>query len=99
MRISGGKVTRKAASSGRERQERSAALPSGEGEAALLGVLASGLGSALRYCYWRAPFRAALLRALASNLRANLFASQSFVHPVFRFPAKPGLFSFSRRTS
>ena len=63
-------------------QERSAALPSGEGVAALLGVVASGSGSTLRYYWRRAPFRACRRQALAANLRANLFATRSFAHPV-----------------
>jgi hypothetical protein len=64
-------------------QERSAALPSGEGVAALLGVLAGSSGSTLRH-YWRwAPFRAGQRQALAANLRTNVFATQSFAHHVF----------------
>lgn len=53
--------------------------PSGEGGAALLGVLASGSRRMLRnYCRW-APFRAGPLGSIAMDFRANLFDSRSFV--------------------
>jgi hypothetical protein len=90
MRIADGKITSRglnAALRATDGQERSAALPSGEGVAALLGVLAGSSGSTLKH-YWRwAPFRAGQRQTLAANLRANLFATRSFAHPVFRLLA------------
>jgi hypothetical protein len=69
-------------------KERSAALPSGEGVTALLGVLAGGSGSTLRHCWRWAPFRAVQRQTLAANLRANPFATRSFAHPVFPAPGR-----------
>jgi len=89
MRIAGGKIISRgfyAALRTTNRQERSAALPSGERVAALLGVLAGGSGFTLRH-YWRwAPFRAGQRPTLAANLRTNLFATRYFAHPVFPAP-------------
>ena len=91
MRIAGEKITSRglyAAFHATDGEERSAAFPSGEGVTALLGVLAGGSGSTLRH-YWRwASFRAGRRQALAANLRANLFATRSFAHPVFPAPGR-----------
>jgi hypothetical protein len=91
MRIADGKITSRclnAALRATDGQERSAALPSGEGVAALLGVLAGGSGFTLRH-YWRwALFRAGQRQALAANLRTNVFATQSFTHSVFPAPGR-----------
>jgi hypothetical protein len=67
-------------------EERSAALPSGLGTAALLGVLASYLADTLRNYWWRAFFGADPPRNLGSGFRANLSGSWFLVHatcPLF----------------
>ena len=69
-------------------KERSAALPSGEGVAALLGVLAGFSGFTLRHCWRWESFRAGQRQALAANLRANVFAAQSLAHPVLPAPGR-----------
>jgi len=56
-------------------EERSAALPSGLGTAALLGVLASYLADTLRNYWWRAFFGADPPRNIGSGFRANLSGS------------------------
>ncbi len=91
MRIAGGKIISRglnAALRPPDGKERSAALPSGEGVAALLGVLAGGSGSTLRH-YWRwAPFRAGQQQTFAANLRTNIFVARSLAHPVFPAPGR-----------
>jgi hypothetical protein len=68
-------------------EERSAALPSGEGAAALLGVLASWFEVILRnYSRW-APFRAGPQQDIAIGFRANLFDSRFVVHPTCPLPS------------
>jgi len=67
-------------------EERSAALPSGLGTAALLGVLASYLADTLRNYWWRAFFGAGPPRNIGSDFRANLSGSWFLVHatcPLF----------------
>ena len=64
------------------RQEMSAALPLGEGAAALLGVLAGCLEVTLRNYSRQEPCCAARLRSFGSGLRANIFDSRPCVHPA-----------------
>ena len=61
-------------------KERSAALPSGEGEAALLGVLASCLEGCLRNFRRWAPFRAGPIESV--GLGANPFDGHSCNHKL-----------------
>src|SRR5579863_7172599 len=59
--------------------------PSGEGAAALLGVLAGGLEVMLwNYCR-QEPLCAAPLKGIEGGLRANLCDSRFSIHPLFRF--------------
>ena len=67
-------------------EERSAALPSGLGTAALLGVLASYLADTLRNYWWRAFIGAGPPRNIGSGFRANRSGSLFLVHatcPLF----------------
>jgi hypothetical protein len=70
----------------RRAEERSAALPSSLGTAALLGVLAGYLADTLRNYWWRAFFGAGPRRNIGSGFRANLSGSWFLVHatcPLF----------------
>jgi hypothetical protein len=64
-------------------EERSAALPSGLGTAALLGVLASYLADTLRNYWWRAFSGAGPPRNIGSGSRANLSGSWFLVHATY----------------
>jgi hypothetical protein len=70
----------------RQAEERSAALPSSLGTAALLGVLASYLADTLRNYWWRAFFGAGPPRNIGSGFRAKPSGSWFLVHatcPLF----------------
>jgi hypothetical protein len=82
-----------------DRKEESAALPSREGAAALLRVLASWLEGRLRnYTRWE-TFRASPPQGIAIGLRTSLFDSLSLVHAAVRFRIDILRFCFSRRFS
>src|SRR5579859_222276 len=63
-------------------KERSAALPSGLGTAALLGVLAGFLGGTLRNHWWQALFEAGPPQNIEGSFRANLSGSRFLLHTV-----------------